>query len=638
MVVAVAVLGWRCVAVLGFTVDDAFIVFRYAWNLVRGDGPTFNAGEPPVEGVTQVLWMGLVALPIAAGVDAVVASKVLGFALTAATLVVLHRLVTALAASRGVPAEAARLGAAAAVAAWAVLPFTALHAQSGLGTALFTFLVTAFAGALHRWQRAPSSRRRAALVGTSALALGLARPEGNLVALLGIAIAAVTAGGSRRVLLIAIAWTWILPGAVWFAWRWWYYGLPLPLPFYVKVRFGDLFGAGDVGGVAMLGQVLWHVGLLWVPLALIGVVGARARAALPAAAIIVGFLAAQSVPAQVMGYGWRYFFPVLPLLAALAGVGVARSVNALRWSPRGLPAAAAVAWIALFGARGAAAALEPWQRYADGLRAAHVTLGQRLAELRPEPYSATVAIGDAGVVPYLSRWRAIDTYGLNDPAIAATGSHDAARVLDAEPDVVVLLSRSALHFDPLLAWEAELAELAARRGYATANRLTFAFDYHLHVLARPDGGLWSGLADWHPPSAVVDPFGPSAEERLGPSQRWSDGAQHDGFRVAEIAVFRDRLAIAVESTGSVPGSRMFFVHVIDASAPGAPILARHDFLPRPAFDAMPPGERRVYLRRIDPPLAPSQIVRIGVFDPDDPQPPPLPDHGGRPWIDVPAPY
>ncbi len=36
--------------------DDAMISMRYARNLAAGDGFVWNAGEPPVEGYTNLLW------------------------------------------------------------------------------------------------------------------------------------------------------------------------------------------------------------------------------------------------------------------------------------------------------------------------------------------------------------------------------------------------------------------------------------------------------------------------------------------------------------------------------------------------------------------------------------------------------
>ena len=46
-----------------FFLDDAFISFRYAANLVQGHGLVWNPGELPVEGFTNLLWVLIMAIP-----------------------------------------------------------------------------------------------------------------------------------------------------------------------------------------------------------------------------------------------------------------------------------------------------------------------------------------------------------------------------------------------------------------------------------------------------------------------------------------------------------------------------------------------------------------------------------------------
>ena len=48
-------------------------------------------------------------------------------------------------------------------------------------------------------------------------------------------------------------------------------------------------------------------------------------------------------------------------------------------------------------------------------------------------------------MPYYSRWRTIDIYGLNDPHIARHG-RDPAYVLAQHPDLVVLISTHETEF------------------------------------------------------------------------------------------------------------------------------------------------------------------------------------------------
>ena len=56
-------LFWLSYQIFSYTIDDAYITFRYSKNLAAGFGPTYNPGLPPVEGYTTFLWMLLMALP-----------------------------------------------------------------------------------------------------------------------------------------------------------------------------------------------------------------------------------------------------------------------------------------------------------------------------------------------------------------------------------------------------------------------------------------------------------------------------------------------------------------------------------------------------------------------------------------------
>ncbi|PIV81991.1 hypothetical protein COW53_01325, partial [bacterium CG17_big_fil_post_rev_8_21_14_2_50_64_8] len=66
-------------ASFGFVVDDAFISFRYAANLVAGHGLAFNPGEA-VEGYSNLLWVLLVATGLKVGLPALLWARILGVA------------------------------------------------------------------------------------------------------------------------------------------------------------------------------------------------------------------------------------------------------------------------------------------------------------------------------------------------------------------------------------------------------------------------------------------------------------------------------------------------------------------------------------------------------------------------------
>ncbi|MGB5138377.1 MAG: hypothetical protein WBP29_07570, partial [Candidatus Zixiibacteriota bacterium] len=88
MAAAIAVFVFTCFH-FELTQDDAYISFRYAENLINGDGLVFNIGER-VEGYTNFLWVILLALAKGLlGVDYLATSRVLGVAAGASLFVLL---------------------------------------------------------------------------------------------------------------------------------------------------------------------------------------------------------------------------------------------------------------------------------------------------------------------------------------------------------------------------------------------------------------------------------------------------------------------------------------------------------------------------------------------------------------------
>jgi hypothetical protein len=169
------------------------------------------------------------------------------------------------------------------------------------------------------------------------------------------------------------------------------------------------------------------------------------------------------------------------LLAAL-GIGlIAQSFNVMNARRFATPALAVITLSVCLRMNSEAVGVIAAQNgYRDGLNSAHRVLGARLREMTP----GVLAIGDAGAVPYFSRWKTIDTFGLNDRHIALHG-HDADYVLDQNPDVIVLISNNASEFQPPLAHEKPLREAAVRDGFAKLQTLQFSQGYYLWVMAKP---------------------------------------------------------------------------------------------------------------------------------------------------------
>ncbi|MFH1372496.1 MAG: hypothetical protein ABII79_01690 [bacterium] len=69
LVISVLIFTYLALQLTPFLPDDSYISFRYAENLALGNGLTFNAGETPVEGYTNFLWILLCSLAVRLGLD-----------------------------------------------------------------------------------------------------------------------------------------------------------------------------------------------------------------------------------------------------------------------------------------------------------------------------------------------------------------------------------------------------------------------------------------------------------------------------------------------------------------------------------------------------------------------------------------
>lgn len=139
---AVIVVQWvlNTVVLGNFVIDDAFLSYRYADNLVAGNGLVFNLGQR-VEGYSNFLWVMLVAAGRLFGIDPVAFSKASAALLSAGIVVVISIYVWR-----------AKLGVLALIASlFLLLSELSFHAfsQLGLENALLAFvLILGFVAAL----------------------------------------------------------------------------------------------------------------------------------------------------------------------------------------------------------------------------------------------------------------------------------------------------------------------------------------------------------------------------------------------------------------------------------------------------------------------------------------------------------
>ena len=438
------------------TIDDAFITFRYARNLVAGAGFVYNLGVPVDAATTQIytlLLAGLAAITRSGNYPwlALLVNS-LADALTCALLVALgHRLTGRLA-----------VGLAAALL-WAIAPMSVTFAIGGMETSVcilgLTFTTWAYVTHRPRW----------ALV-AAALTL-LTRPDAALLIAPLLLDLLWRSWRARR-------WPWVEAGlfvgvlAPWVVFATLYFGSPLPhslaakalayrlQPTEAAVRLLQHYGTPFFED-ALLGR-LWPLVGIALYLAL-GLIGGRAMVRREPRAWLVAvypwLYGVVFAVANPLIFRW-YLAPPLPsyYLSILAGLStlahdVARGVRLPTWAARagwGLPALAAGALLlngwTLRPDHGpqAPAPRMAWHQ----LELYYTRLGQDLAP-HVTPHTV-IAAGDVGALGYYSQAHILDTVGLMSPAASAyyplpadqyviNYAVPARLILDHRPDWVVLL-------------------------------------------------------------------------------------------------------------------------------------------------------------------------------------------------------
>ncbi len=297
--------------------DDAFISFRYAEQLVSGNGLVFNPGER-VEGMSNFLWTLWIAAGMRIGVSPETWTTVWGLVSLAALIAGLGLVHVRMCRRLGVTLLTIPLGALIVACNAHVLWF----ATGGLETMAFTALMLAVFLMLVTEAR---GRRFDAATGVVAAMCALTRPEGLLAAGLGAAhlfffrrqsLLAFVAGFSAVWLPVTVA-------------RVLYYGDFFPNTVYAK---SNAYGRLDQGFfyVRLFFTQYWPL-LLGIPLVLF-----RWRRLRESPELVLAAALALAYTAFVIGVAGdfmhaRFMIPATPFFAILLDAGVQALATRRRW-------------------------------------------------------------------------------------------------------------------------------------------------------------------------------------------------------------------------------------------------------------------------------------------------------------------
>lgn len=413
----VGLFAWETVVTPEFVPDDSYITFVFSRNLARGLGPTYGLGMH-IEGYSNFLWMALVAIPLAIrrNMDPVLAARVASLPF----VLMLFAGTFALARRR-----AGAVPSLAAVGLLAVNVNLVLAYDSGLETLPYAALLSA-GFAAQAWSDESSRARR--LVIPLFVAAALTRIDGFLPLGFVIAVEAARAFVARRSLVALVRWA--LPGVLvwcaWFAWRYWYYGLPLPSTYYAKQLIPELLPRR---GPEYVFDELAGSGL-WIALGAFGfLLYRRQREAVPVGLYAIGQLAY----AAKVGGDWmpsaRFVLPATPLLVVLLAWAVDDLIRLAAERGRALHALVSTASVGLLvwiGARSEPHGTDP---YVDGKKGFALSQQAHVAGLLEAASYLAVAVPKGGrlvtdyggVIAYYTASNPIEMWGLCNATIATRG-------------------------------------------------------------------------------------------------------------------------------------------------------------------------------------------------------------------------
>jgi len=371
-----------------YSIDDAFITFRFAENLVNGDGLVFNPGDRPVEAYSNFLWLLVLAFVYLLGLPIYLSAKILG---------VLCFLFSGLIWLKyGLKEQNKSVWLAGPL--FLITPITAFWAVSGLELGLYSLLLTGFCLAVLRnsvWSF---------LFGSLIV---ITRLEG-----FGIALIILSAGWLadylnstsqkkyylKNIIVLVI----VLIGLITF--RMIVFGYPMPNTFYMKLT-------ASYRGILQLG-----IGLLYfTPVTLLFVWGLyrfiiSRQYDKDVLVFSIAFLSQAIVSCAadaVMNFHFRYMIPFLPLMLCIALISLDKIENKkYRYVILTL-----ICFSILTPYRGLQATNEQEQRIITAQK-------ELIKHLNTIEEPITISMTDIGRIPYYTKATYYDLWGLASEDIA----------------------------------------------------------------------------------------------------------------------------------------------------------------------------------------------------------------------------
>lgn len=428
---------YALIAVAAFprwTVDDAYIIYRYAENFANHGELNWNVGEDPVEGYTGLVLPVVLAFFIKLGVSPVFVGKVMGIVFYFLAGFLLYLIFRKL--------NLNDIASSISLILYFTAPFYFSHVWSGLETMLFMSLLLVCIYVLLNIVATDRQQMGSEIVLPLMLLLAsLVRPEG--VVLAGTTFVALAwikrkyhqdAFGKFVLRFCAL---YVVPGLIYFLWRWHYYGQLLPNTFYVKSDPGFISKSSVLRLIlfVLISMSLPTIACILSCLSDRKSVGkwlsdrysTRGKqqvfvAFLSIAAYVVLVILQYLRSRLLMNFEFRFFVPYLPVYLLFLTIFLSAGFSVLREMKASRPALYRIlSWlVSLLVVIQLAVNVNLLREYRflrAGYKAMieqeHIPAGQFLREnLRPSEW--LIVVHDAGAIPYYAQLRTADFSRLNN--------------------------------------------------------------------------------------------------------------------------------------------------------------------------------------------------------------------------------
>ena len=411
-----------------FILDDAFISFRYAYNLVQGKGLVFNEGER-VEGYTNFLWTLAMSIPLFLGYDPVSFSLVAGIIFFILSLIFTFKLSSLIFNSRD-------MGLLTIILLGTNYTFSS-YATSGLETQMQAciFVITVFILVTflqtHDW--GPLILLQFSLLLSAAL---LTRLDSALLVIVVLTITLYLIPTEKRVMVqklmrisVLLVPLMIIIGG-WFIWKLSYYGSILPNTFYAKAMPSITSPKKGLYYIC-----IFMISYLLIPFPFLFLAALKTffnksnfKMIILSTVILLWLLYIVSVGGDFMEF--RFMVPILPLLFILivwlTFVFIQRTW--IRLTLILLVLSGSLHHTLTFGKYMNTKFVETIdQLYGHVTHDKWEKIGNVLGRSFHYDQNISIATGAVGAITYYSRLRTIDWYGLNNRWIARYGDFAGTR-------------------------------------------------------------------------------------------------------------------------------------------------------------------------------------------------------------------